>query len=383
MKTKICYIVTVPGTFNSFFISQLNYLSEREFDVTVICSDINKLSSDLSSNIKRICVPIPRGLNIWGMFKSVVQLYFIFKREQFHFIQYSTPNAALCAALASYFIRTKIRNYHLMGFRYLGAHGTGRFILKQLEKLSCALSTTIECVSRSNMSLGVQEGIFPENKVTVIWNGSTGGVDLERFDYKMRERYRKEIRDKFGIDEKAFVFGFAGRITRDKGVNELLEAFQLIKDSILMMVGAEENIISLDENLFSSAKNNPNILWTGRVSNIERYFAAFDILLLPSYREGFGNVIIEAAAMGTPAIVSNIPGPIDAILENKTGFLVQKKNSNDLLRAMLKAKECKQKFTPEIVADYASHRFGQNELNNQIYERKKALINRHLNKNHD
>lgn len=374
MKTKICYIVTIPGTFNSFFISQLNYLSEKDFDVTVICSDTDSLSPDLTPNVKRISVPIPRGLNAWGMLKSIVQLCRIFRKEDFKLIQYSTPNAALCAALASFIVRTKIRNYHLMGFRYLGAHGIGRVILKLLEKLTCALSSSIECVSPSNLALGVQEGIFSPNKATVVWNGSTGGVDMKRFDVKMRETYRKEIRDKYGIDENAFVFGYAGRITRDKGINEILEAFQSCENAKLMMVGAEESIQSLDKDLYTSAKNNPDIIWTGRVSDVERYFAAFDSLLLPSYREGFGNVIIEAAAMGTPAIVSNIPGPIDVIKENISGYLVEARKVDSLLAAMNKAKENLITFQPSAVSDFVKNSFDHIELNQRIYWRKLSLL---------
>ena len=374
MRTKICYVVTIPGTFNSFFISQLNFLSKKEFDVTVICSDTDSLSPDLSADVKRISVPIPRGLNMWGMLKSIIQLCSIFRKEKFKLIQYSTPNAALCAALASFFVRSKIRNYHLMGFRYLGANGLGRFILKQLERLTCALSTSIECVSKSNLKLGVQEGIFPEEKATVVWNGSTGGVDMNRFDVKMRETYRKEIRDMYGVAESAFVFGYAGRITRDKGINEILEVFQCCENAKLMMVGAEENIDSLDKDLYSLAKNTPDIIWTGSVSDIERYFAAFDFLLLPSYREGFGNVIIEAAAMGTPAIVSNIPGPIDAIKENVSGYLIEARNTDSLLAAMHKAKENLMTFEPSTVSDLVKNTFDHIELNQRIYWRKLSLL---------
>ena len=375
MKTKICYIVTIPGTFNSFFISQLNYLSEKEFDVTVICSDTARLSPDLSAAVKRISVPIPRGLNAWAMLKSIVQLCRIFRKENFKLIQYSTPNAALCAALASFFVRSKIRNYHLMGFRYLGAKSLGRFILKQLEKLTCALSTSIECVSKSNLELGVQEGIFPAHKATVVWNGSTGGVDINRFDYKKRVSYRNEIRDKYGVAQNAFVFGFVGRITRDKGVNELLEAFQQCEHATLMMVGNEENITSLNPHIYTKAKQNQNIIWTGPVSDIEKYFAAFDFLLLPSYREGFGNVIIEGAAMGTPAIVSEIPGPVDAVSLEHSGYFVKHGNSASLALAMEKAICGGITYTSDTVYQYAVSHFDNVTLNKKIAERKQHLLN--------
>ena len=375
MDKKICYVVTIPGTFNAFFIPQLNYLEDKGFDVTVICSDSDKISSQLTRKIKRVSVPIPRGLNPWRMCKSLIQLFCIFKREQFSLIQYSTPNAALCAAIASWLAGTKIRNYHLMGFRYLGSNGIGRFILKQLEKLTCTLSSSIECVSKSNIELGVEKGIFPAAKATVVWNGSTGGVDMTRFNIKKRETYRREIRDKYSINEKSFVFGFAGRITRDKGINEILEAFQACENAKLMIVGAEENVCSLNQNLYTSAKNNSNIIWTGRVHDVEKYFAAFDFLLLPSYREGFGNVIIEAAAMGTPSIVTNIPGPIDAINPGITGLVIPVKDMVALKQAMHYAQANSNTFPPIQIAKYTNIRFNHIELNHKIYERKLSLLN--------
>lgn len=375
MDKKICYVVTIPGTFNAFFISQLNYLEDKGFDVTVICSNSDKISSQLTSKIKRISVPIPRGLNPWRMCKSLIQMFCIFRREKFSLIQYSTPNAALCAAIASWLAGTKVRNYHLMGFRYLGAQALGKIILKSLEKLTCSLSTSIECVSRSNLELGVQEEIFSKSKATVVWNGSTGGVDMTRFDTKKRETYRKEIRNKYGIDENTFLFGFAGRITRDKGINEILEAFQDCENAKLMMVGAEENVSSLNQDLYTSAKNNSNIIWPGRVHDVEKYFAAFDFLLLPSYREGFGNVIIEAAALGTPAIVSTIPGPIDAIIPEITGLMIPVKNAAALKQAMHHAQANADTFRPTQIAKYTNIRFNHIELNQKIYERKLSLLN--------
>lgn len=370
---KVCYVVTAPGTIRAFFVPQLKYLAIKGFDVTVICSYDKSLSEELGKEIHYIPVSIPRGLSFWGSIRSIRNLKRIFESEKFDLVQYSTPNATLYAAIAAKITKIKVRNYHLMGFRYLGASGIGKIILKQIEKFSCYLSTSIECVSHSNLKFGIDEGIFDSKKATVVWNGSTGGVDLHRFSYLNRVKWRKEIRSELGFSDDDFVFGFAGRITRDKGINEILKAFKFCNGAKLMFVGDYEGIDTLDHNLYVYAKENPDIIFHENAADIERYYAAMDVLLLPSYREGFGNVIIEAAAMGTPAIVSNIPGPIDAIEEGRTALVVPVKNVEALYDAMDKCLN-DMPFTSDICSEYVAEHFDSIELCRQIYIRKKFML---------
>lgn len=208
-----------------------------------------------------------------------------------------------------------------MGFRYLGFRNITREVFKSIEKITCYLSTHIECVSKTNLELGITEKLFSKDKATVVFNGSTGGVDLKKFNINYRKQWRTELRRKYGIDEKDFVYGFVGRITRDKGINELLEAyFNMNTDAKLFLVGGIEKNHKVDPDLFNKAIKDKNVIFVGNITDVEKYYAAMDVLVLPSYREGFGNVIIEAGVMGTPAIVSNIPGPKDAIRDNETGL---------------------------------------------------------------
>lgn len=369
---KICYVVTISLTIRSFFIPQLQYLADNGFDVTVICSPDDKLQNELGQKVTFIPIEIPRGISIGGSWKAIRELTRIFRNEKFDIIQYSTPNAALYASIASKHIKCKVRNYHLMGFRYLGANSVGKSVLKEIEKFTCKNSTSIECVSKSNLEIGVQEKIFPKDKATVVWNGSTGGIDLERFNYKMRETYRREIREMYSISENEFVYGFVGRITRDKGVNEILEAYQQIKDTKLMLIGPNEGIDTLDYHFYQKSLKDKRIIYTNSVKEVEKYFAAIDILLLPSYREGFGNVVIEAGAMGTPAIVSNIAGPIDTSIKDKTAFWVKPKDVQELKKSMefcVMHKELVLKMGLQAL-DYATANFSQDILNKKILERK-------------
>ncbi|MBQ8741132.1 MAG: glycosyltransferase family 4 protein [Clostridia bacterium] len=372
---KICYVVTISLTIKSFFVKQLQYLSENGFDVTVICSPDDSLQDILGSKIKFVPVAMPRGISIGGSIASIIKLTSIFKKQKFDLIQYSTPNAAFYASIAAKSAGCKVRNYHLMGFRFLGALGVAKTILKWIEKTACKNSTSIECVSKSNLEIGIKEGLFPREKATVVWNGSTGGVDLLRFDFSKRERWRNEIRNTLGYKEDDFIYGFVGRITKDKGINELLTAFLNLKDdSKLLLVGDIEKENRLDNALLKTAHKNNNILFHGFVSDIERYFAAIDVLVLPSYREGFGNVVIEAGAVGTPSIVSNIPGPIDAIEVGKTALAVEVGDVKALEDAMIEIYKIDYKTAGQNAAYYCRDKFDSNILCDKIAERKRYLL---------
>ncbi len=375
IMVKICYVVTIPLTIESFFIPQLRYLAANGFDVTVVCSYDSRLQEKLGDSIRFYPIEIPRGISIRSSIYAIKALTQFFKEEKFDMIQYSTPNAAFYSSIAAKRANCKVRNYHLMGLRYLGASGIGRIVLKTLEKMTCHNSTSIECVSKSNMEMGIKERLFPKEKVTVVWNGSTGGVDLLRFDFSKRQQWRTEIRKELGYSDKDFVYGFVGRITKDKGIDELFSSFLELKDnSKLVLIGNIEDDNHLNVELLSKAKKNPNIKFHDFVADIERFYAALDVLVLPSYREGFGNVIIEAGAVGTPAIVTDIPGPTDTIDREKTALVVPVKNPNALAESLRKIRKRDYVAMGENAAQSAKEKFDSKVLCEKILERKKEIL---------
>lgn len=372
---KICYVVTIPLTIESFFIPQLQYLAANGFDVTVVCSNDSNLQEKLGESIRFYPIDIPRGISVGGSIDALKALTHFFKKEKFDLIQYSTPNAAFYSSIAAKKADCKVRNYHLMGLRYLGASGMGRTILKALERIACYNSTSIECVSKSIMEMGIKEGLLPKEKVTVVWNGSTGGVDLSRFDFAKRQQWRMEIRKELGYSSSDFVYGFVGRITKDKGIDELLSAFLELKDnSQLLLVGDIEEDNRIDVELLAKSQQNSNIKFHSFVSDIERYYAAIDVLVLPSYREGFGNVVIEAGAVGTPAIVTDIPGPTDAIDRDKTAIVVPAKDSAALAEAMKRIPTMNYITMGQNAAKFVKEMFDSKVLCEKILERKRSLI---------
>lgn len=377
MSKKVCYVTTIALSIRAFFIPQLRYLAKNGYKVTIVCSPDDELAAQLGEDIRYIPVVIARGVSPLTLHRSTKELRELFKKERFDMVQYSTPNAAFCASIAAKQAGIKIRNYHLMGLRYLGMSGPFRVLFKWLEKLTCKISTDIECITPSNLKMSVSDGLFPEDKATIVWNGSTGGVDMHRFDYKKRSLWRAETREELGLQADEFVFGFVGRVTKDKGINELLKAFSGLDGSCkLMIVGPKEGINTLDARLWANAKNNRNVVIHDTVPDIERYYAAMDVLLLPSYREGFGMSIAEAAAMGTPAIVSDIPGPIDVIDNNRTAFTVKVKDSESLREKMqyfIDNPGMAQKMS-KVCVNHIKNKFDSDVLCEKILERKEKLL---------
>ena len=377
---KICFISTIPSTLRTFVLKTAIYLHENtDWDISFICSEDEEFASELPEFIHYFPVPMERGISISGI-KSMMQMKKIFVKEKFDLMQYSTPNASLYAALAGKLAGIPVRLYCQWGMVYVGFEGIKRQVFKAIEKIVCKLSTWIEPDSVSNLNFAHEENLYPQTKGSVIWNGSACGINLEKFDISQKIKYRKDIREKYNFPEDSFVYGFVGRITKDKGINELLAAFKQIYESnsnvYLMMVGTTEKDDTVDESLFLWSKKCEHVIYTGFTDIVEQYLSAMDTYILPSYREGFGMGVVEAEAMGVPVIVTSIPGPVDAMKENETGIVVKKGSIKELLRAMKKLYEDKhiRKEYSSNAYDFAINNFEQKKLFGKILLDRKRLL---------
>lgn len=335
---KICYITTVSMTLNAFVLKSAEYIhNHTDWDITFICSEDAEFASRLPSYIHFHPIHMKRGISLSGI-KAMIQMKRLFTKEKYDLIQYSTPNASLYASLAGKMARVPVRLYCQWGIAYVGFSGIKRCIFKCIEKLVCTLSTHIEPDSKSNLKFAHNEGLYPESKGSVIGNGSACGVDFNKFDISHKDAYRSLMRNQLGIPENAFVFGFVGRITKDKGVNELLTVFKSkfehIDNTYLLLVGPSENDATVNVLLYEWAQKSSKVVFTGFTNEVEKYLSIMDVYILPSYREGFGMGVIEAEAMGVPVIVTDIPGPIDAMINQKTGIVIKKADNNSLFEAM-------------------------------------------------
>ena len=378
--TKICFITTVHGTLQSFVLKSAEYLHDNaDYDISLICNPNEEFQASLPDYMHFIPVPMARGISMSGV-GALFKLIKIFCSEKYDMVQYSTPNASFYAAIAAKIARIPVRLYCQWGIAYVGFKGIKRRIFKAVEKTVCRLSTWVEPDSYGNLTFSHAEGLYPETKGSVIWNGSASGVDLQKFNVSKKKYWREDIRSKYNIPKDAFVYGFVGRITGDKGINELFEAFQKIsKDQTnvyMMLVGNTEKMESINQDLFRWAQEEQRVIFCGYSKTVEQYLAAMDVYILPSYREGFGSGVIEAEAMAVPVIVTDIPGPTDAMVRDKTGFVVLKADVKSLQSAMMKileSGELQQKFG-EAGKRYATENFEQKRLFSYILEDRQQLL---------
>lgn len=372
---KICFVTTVSSTFESFILPLTKYLHDNtDWDISFVCSD-KKTIDDLPDYIHYFPVTMKRGISFDGL-KAIKEMKKIFKREKFDIVQYSTPNASCYASIAAKQAKIPVRLYCQWGIAYVGFSGFNRKIFKCIEKMVCKLSTWIEPDSISNLNFAHKEQLYPNEKGSVIWNGSACGVDLCKFDISKKDEFRNKIRSQYGIDDDKFVYIFIGRVTRDKGINELLESFKEIssKDNYLFLLGNNEVDSTVNEELYQWSLQQENIIYTGNVNNVEEYLSAADCYVLPSYREGFGMSVVEAEAMGVPVIVTNIPGPIDAMVDNETGLSVEKENVKELTSAMIKILNVDLTSMGNKGMNYASKNFEQNTLFKKIVKDRECLV---------
>ncbi len=336
---KICFITTVSLTLKTFVVDTARYLHENgDYDITFICNDDADFAKSLPEYIHFIPVPMSRGVNLSG-FSSIKKFYKLFKEQQFDIVQYSTPNASLYASIAAKKAKIPVRLYCQWGIRYVGFSGLCRLIFKLLEKVVCNNSTQVRSVSPMNRAFAITEGLYKSEKVKVLGKGGTIGVDLSEYPLEKKTEWRTVIREKYGLSA-AFVYGFSGRLSRDKGGNELLRAFRELseenKDITLLIVGPDEAGKDIDPELLSWAKQDSRVVFTGMISKSEmpKYYAVMDALVHPTYREGFGMVIQEAAAMEIAVLTTRIPGASEVLVDGESCLLCEARDSKDLKNHM-------------------------------------------------
>lgn len=378
---KICFVTTISSTLKAFVLKTAEYIHENtDWDISFICDYDEEFEKSLPDYIHYIPVKMERGISLAGV-KAMLEMKNIFAREKFDLIQYSTPNASLYASLAGKLAKVPVRLYCQWGMVFISFSGIKRKIFRLIEKNVCSLSTHIQPDSKSNLVFSHNEGLYPENKGSVIWNGSACGVNLEKFDASAKEEYRNEIRAKYELSSDAFVFGFVGRITRDKGVNELFEAFKQVavenENAYLMMVGSTEMDETVQNELYEWAQNCEKVIFTGFTTEVEKHLAAMDTYILPSYREGFGMGVVEAEAMGVPVIVTDIPGPIDAIIEGVTGETIPVKNTTALKDAMNRFLNNQEniKNYGKAAMKHVTENFEQKQFFEKVLSDRKKLLN--------
>jgi glycosyltransferase involved in cell wall biosynthesis len=321
-RPRLCYVAASEGTVTAF-LKQHIAAAGQNYEVSVAVNTDDRECLDRRGILAALrAVPIERKVSLLQDLRALWALYRLFRREHFGLVHSISPKAGLLAMLAAWLARVPRRVHSFTGQVWVTRRGWRRYVLKQADRLIAALATQTLIDSPSQRDFLVAEGVMSQAKAEVIGKGSICGVDGVRFHPDAQAR--REVRDSLGIPPNAPLLLFLGRLNRDKGVLDLATAFMLlvrrVPDAWLVLVGPDEEglVPGIMKTCAGAADRVRHLDFTREP---ERYMAAADIFCLPSYREGFGTVVIEAAAAGLPSVASRIYGITDAVVDGVTGLL--------------------------------------------------------------
>ncbi len=334
---KIIRTSTVPGSLNNFCRGLLKELHEQEgYEVVAVSSPGEALDEvEQREEVRTVAVEMQRHISPLKDLRSLWQMIKVFRRERPTMVHSITPKAGLVCMMAAWVCRVPVRVHTFTGLVFPTSTGLKRRILMATDRLTCACATHI-IPEGEGVKNDLQQYKITKKPLRVLGHGNIKGIDLKRFDPEDAEvvEAAKPLR-RSGV----FTFIFIGRIVRDKGINELVEAFVLLyrkrQDIRLLLVGEmEQDLDPVKPETLAEIKSNPAIEAVGRQNDVRPWLAAADCMVFPSYREGFPNVVIEAGAMGLPSIVTNINGSREIIIEGKNGTIVPPKDVEALYKAM-------------------------------------------------
>ncbi|MGS0644057.1 glycosyltransferase family 4 protein [Staphylococcus hominis] len=328
---KIFQLVTVSKSI-PLMKGQIEYLRDKGLDVHVVSSE-GPEQHTYSSDITHV-VNMEREISLKNDLKSLINMIRLFKKEKPYIVNSGTPKAGLIGTLAAFITRRPVRIYTVRGLRLETVTGLKYKILYAMEKLAMFCATDIIAISESLKDKIVELGLEKKEHIKVLGHGSSNGINLDNFT-KDKTIIPYELKEKLADH---FVIGYVGRIVKDKGIHEIIEAFKIIQKNYnkvkLLIVGPIEKDDSISEEDYQYLQNNLNIIMTGHVNDTVNYYNHMDVLVFPTYREGFGNVSIEAQAVEVPVIVNNVTGAKDTLINNVTGYLVEKGNYNQIAQKL-------------------------------------------------
>lgn len=336
MRKKIAFIATANFTIRAYLYAHIKKM-KKHYDITIISSGESSYFDDiLCVNVHHISVNIERNIFLVRDLKAFLKLAKIIKKEKFSCVHTIMPKSGLIGMMAAYYCRTKVRFHTCTGQPWVTRKQPLKWFLIQMDRIIGRLTTVIMADSKSQFEFLAEHKIMPRSKSLVLGSGSICGVDINKF--KLNVTQRKEFRSSLNIKDDDIVFMYLGRLTIDKGLLDLAHAFmnvlKILPQAKLIYVGSDEGAI-VKATLSIIGNRKKSFQYFPYTKKPETYFNIADVFCLPSYREGFGTVILEAAAFGIPSIGSNIYGIIDAIQDEKTGLLFPPKDIKKLTEKIL------------------------------------------------
>jgi len=319
---RLCYVVSSEMTLNAFLKDHIIRLIELGYRVTVVANIRNNDLKDLGLSVNFHSINIVRFISPWRDLNALLSLYLFFRSEKFNIVHSVSPKAGMLAMLAAKMALISNRVHTFTGQVWVTRTGFKRWLLKKMDYILGSLTSISLVDSPSQLDFLIKERILSIDKSHVIGYGAICGVDSNRF--RPDSSKRKEIREELGIPQKASILLFVGRLNVDKGVLDLAEVFlhisKIFSDTWLLFVGPDE--ANMKEKISKICEPVlDRIVFVNYTKFPENYMMSADIFCLPSYREGFGMVIIEAGASAIPTVASRIYGITDAVVEGKTGLL--------------------------------------------------------------
>ncbi|MBI1827650.1 MAG: glycosyltransferase family 4 protein [Planctomycetes bacterium] len=322
---RICIITTIGKSIQILYEGRLEYFVAHGFDVTAACASSELDDAIRARGARFQAFPLTRAVMPFGDLRALVQMVRFFRREKFEVVEVATPKAALVGSIAAWFAMCPCVVHIAHGLAYEGKRGLLNFILRMSVRVPCRLAHITFAVSESVRREIIGNGLGRAEGIRVIGAGSANGINISRFSPEQRAEGRA-IRDTHRIPPDAVVIGFIGRLVRDKGVEELAEAFRGLRrefpQAILLLVGDYEHRDKPSQACVDFFATDSGVRAVGWQNTVIPFLAAMDIFVLPTYREGLPGVLLEAAAMGLPTITTNATGARDAMVDGVTGLRV-------------------------------------------------------------
>ena len=338
---RLIHLTTIPFTLWVFLRDQVRYVEGQGFEVHALSSP-GPLGEAFASEtgVPTYAVPMNRGVSPLGDLRSILAIRRHLRRIRPHIVHAHTPKAGWVGMVASRLAKVPVRIYHLHGLRHRTCSGFTRTLVRRGEVATCTLAHRVLCVGRSLREAALADRLCPPDKIAVPASGSIAGVDAAgRFNparYPQDERVRQ--RAALGVPADASVLGFIGRIVRDKGIAELAHAWRSLRDAHpkawLLLVGPLEPEDPVPPQALAALRADDRVRFAGEVRDPAPLYRAMDLVVLPTHREGFPVVPLEAAAMRLPVVASRCVGCVDAVEDGVTGTLVPVGDAEALARAL-------------------------------------------------
>ena len=326
---NILHVVNIYFVLPYFIGDQFKYFKEKGYQMNVVCSPSDYLPNYAKKQgFQYIESPVNRSISIKEDILTIRNICKFIKRKNIDIIIGHTTKGGLLAMISGWICRVPKRIYFRHGLVYETSHGVKRFILMSVDRLASFCSTQVVCVSPSVLRRSIEDKLAPAKKQIILSKGTCNGVDTQHnFNPTNIDSTKLEcLKDKWGIKKPDFVIGYSGRLVRDKGIIELVRAFDSLENAEnckLLLVGMFEERDALPKDIQDRILNDPRIIYTGFINGgMEYYYSMMDVYVLASYREGFPTGVLEAQAMAKPVITTRVTGCCDSNVDNLTGLFV-------------------------------------------------------------